>query len=226
MSRGAIFFLVIVTLGLTVLLAWLGWMTIPFNLLGWFLFITGWIYFGGILVVYWIRGIRFWRALAAGKIEIEERGDRSFWFIIPGMMAVFYLPPLEYLFSPGAHPPSIWIQITGLSIVFFGSALFVWARSVLGDFYSGHVSVIEGQPLVRHGPYRFIRHPAYAGYLLIAMGLAIGYASLAGSIAVALLLIPSVVYRIHVEDKLLAKSFGAQFTDYARRTKRLLPHLW
>ncbi|HEX6034528.1 MAG TPA: hypothetical protein VFY83_08845, partial [Anaerolineales bacterium] len=118
MSRSALFFLVIVTLGLAILLAWLGWMTIPFNLLGWFLLVTGWIYFLGILVVYWIRGIRFWMPRAEGKIEKEERGDRSFWYIALGMIAVFYLPPLEYLFFPTVSPPSSWIQIAGLFIIF------------------------------------------------------------------------------------------------------------
>lgn len=226
MSRSAILFLVIATLGLAILLAWLGWVTIPSSLLGWFLLITGSIYFFGVLIAYWIRRIRFWRPRAEGKIEKEEPGDRSFWFIVLGMIAVFYLSPLESLFFPTVRSHSFWLQITGLFFVFLGSALFVWARRALGSFYSGHVSVIQGQRLVRHGPYRFLRHPAYAGYILIALGLALGYASLAGFVAVLFLLVPSVLYRIRVEDTLLASFFGAQFHAYAHTTKRLLPYIW
>jgi protein-S-isoprenylcysteine O-methyltransferase Ste14 len=142
------------------------------------------------------------------------------------MIAVFYLPPIEFLFFTAGLPRNVWMQIIGLLIIFFGSFLFIWARRMLGKFYSGHLSVVEGQQLVQGGPYRFIRHPAYAGYILIALGLALGYSSLAGWAAILFLLIPSVMYRVHVEDQLLAEYFGAQFNDYARRTKRLFPGIW
>lgn len=226
MSRAAIYFLVVITLGLAILLALLGCATIQTNLLGYFLLITGLIYFFGIIVVYWIRGIRFWGPQAKGEIAKEEREDRSFWFITVGMIAAFYLPPLEYLYFINIIPRGVWIQITGLILIFFGAVLFVWARRVLGQFYSGRVSVIVGQPLVRHGPYLFVRHPAYAGYLLIALGLALGYSSLAGFAAILFLLLPAVLYRIRVEDKLLAEYFGMEFEEYAGRKKRLFPGIW
>jgi protein-S-isoprenylcysteine O-methyltransferase Ste14 len=143
-----------------------------------------------------------------------------------GMIAAFYLPPIEYLFFPAVLPRTVWIQVAGLLLVIIGSALFVWARRTLGNFYSGHVSVIEGQPLIRSGPYRFIRHPAYAGYLLITLGLALGYSSFAGLTVVLFIVLPCMVYHIYVEDKLLAGYFGVQFEDYARGTKRLLPGIW
>ena len=84
----------------------------------------------------------------------------------------------------------------------------------------------EDQRLVQDGPYRFIRHPAYAGYLWISLGLAVGYSSLAGLAAALFVLLPSVIYRIRVEDKLLSEHFGAQFEDYAERRKRLIPKVW
>lgn len=226
MSRATIFFLVVVTLGLAILLALLGWATIEWNLLGWFLLITGSVYFFGVIIVYWIRRIQFWRPQAQGEIVRDEQDDRSFWFIVIGMISVFYLPPVEYLYFNAVLPRSVWMQILGLLLLFLGSLLFVWARRVLGKFYSGHVSVVEGQHLVQHGPYRFIRHPAYAGYLLISLGLSVGYSSLAGFSAILFLLLPTVLYRIRVEDQLLAEYFGAPFNNYARITKRLLPCVW
>jgi protein-S-isoprenylcysteine O-methyltransferase Ste14 len=96
----------------------------------------------------------------------------------------------------------------------------------LGNFYSGHLCVVEGQPLIQHGPYHFIRHPAYAGYVLIALGLSIGYSSLLGLIVILCLLLPTVIYRIHVEDAVLAEHFGNPFKSYARKTKCLLPYVW
>jgi protein-S-isoprenylcysteine O-methyltransferase Ste14 len=201
-------------------------MTLASNLLGWFLLFTGSIYSIGIVVVYWIRRIRFWGPRAGGETLREEAGDRSFWFIVAGMIAAFYLPPLEYLYSVALMFRHLWMQSAGLLMIVLGSTLFIWARRVLGKFYSGHISVVEGQPLVKHGPYRFIRHPAYAGYILIALGLAVGYSSVSGLVAVLFVLLPSVVYRIGIEDRLLAEYFGYCFERYAAATKRLIPYLW
>jgi len=225
-SRAAIFFLVFVTLGLAILLAILGLATLPSNLVGWFLLMTGSVYFFGVIIVYWIRKIQFWGPRAEGEMIYEERNDWSFWFIVIGMIAALYLPPVEYLFFTVVLPRGFWMQIIGLLLIFLGSGLFIWARRVLGKFYSGHVSVIEGQKLVQHGPYRFVRHPAYAGYILITLGLALGYSSLMGLAAILFFLLPALMYRIRVEDQLLAEHFGGQFKDYASRTNRLIPGIW
>ncbi len=226
MSRTLIFFLVVVTLGLALLLAWLGLATVPSNLLGWFLLIMGLVYFFGVVIVYWFRRIQFWKPHAKGETIREERSDGSFWFIVIGMIAAFYVPPSEYLLLEAILPRVVFMQIIGLFIIVLGSILFVWARGALGQFYSGHVSVIEGQRLVQDGPYRFIRHPAYMGYLMLALGVALGYSSVIGLLAILGLLLPSLLYRINVEEKLLSEYFGEAYRRYASRTRRLLPGIW
>jgi hypothetical protein len=95
MSRIAIIFLVVITLGLAILLALLGVATLQSNAMGWFLLITGSVYFFGVIIVYWIRRIRFWRPRAIGKIVREERDDWSFWTIVAGMIAAFICTPLS-----------------------------------------------------------------------------------------------------------------------------------
>lgn len=226
MGQLAIFFLIFITLGLAILLALLGYMTIRSNLLGWFLLVSGAVYFFGVVIVYWMRGIRFWRPRAKGNMVREERNDWSFWFIVAGMVAIFYLPPVEYVLLSTVLPRNFWMQITGLFLIFFGSILFIWARRTLGNWYSGHVSVVEGQPLVQSGPYCFIRHPAYAGYILIACGVAVGYSSLLGFVVIPLILLPSVIYRLSVEDRLLAEHFGEEYRQYAKKVARLIPRIW
>ena len=226
MSRIAIFFLVVITLGLSLLLSFLGLATIKSNLLGWFLLVSGLVYFFGVIIVYWVRRIRFWRPRAKGEIVKEEKNDWSFWMIVAGMIAVFYLPPVEYLYFKAILPRTVWMQITGWILILCGSVLFIWARRVLGKYYSGHVSVVDGQPLIQNGPYRFIRHPAYAGYIFIALGVTVGYSSLAGLVIIPVLLLPSVIYRLSVEDKLLAEHFGGQFKKYADKVARLIPGIW
>jgi len=141
-------------------------------------------------------------------------------------MAAFYLSPLEYIYFPGFLPRASYLQYTGFGLILLGVALFVWARRTLGSNFSGHVSVKKGQELVRSGPYKYIRHPAYAGYLLMALGISLGYSSLAGLTSVLLLLIPSVVFRLQLEEKLLSGQFGGDYEDYTKKTKKLIPGVW
>lgn len=226
MNRFAILFLMVAAPALAICLALLGLETLQENLLGWFLLVTGIIYAAGIVISHYIREERFWESRLKGLVTAEEKADYSFWFITLGMMTAFYLSPLEYLYIAPLLPRTTCMEVSGLVLVILGSVLFVWARRILGESYSGHISVKEDQELMQIGPYRFIRHPAYLGYLLMALGLALGYSSLAGLIAVPLVLIPATIFRIRVEDKMLAEHFGASFAEYVRKTKRLLPGIW
>jgi protein-S-isoprenylcysteine O-methyltransferase Ste14 len=77
------------------------------------------------------------------------------------------------------------------------------------------------KPNVRISP-----HPAYAGYLVMALGLSLGYSSLAGLLTIIILLLPSLIYRINVEEKLLADHFGEVYRQYIQTTKHLIPGIW
>jgi protein-S-isoprenylcysteine O-methyltransferase Ste14 len=226
MSHAAIFFLMFVSPLLAVLLGLLGWATLRTNFLGGFLLLVGIGYILGLCYVTWIRKKQFWKSSLKGSVSQEEIGDLSYWLIIPGMLITFYASPIEYIAFPYSYPLSAWLKATGLILVVLGVAIFVWARRALGSSYSGHISVLSEQPLVQSGPYRFIRHPAYLGYLLMGVGISLGYFSLIGLIAIPLLLLPGLIYRIRVEDKLLAVHFGWQFQAYAASKARWFPGVW
>jgi len=225
MSRMTRFFLLGITPLLALVLAALGAATLATNPLGWFLLAAGIIFTGGMVIVYYIRRIRFWESSLDGDTAQQERGDRSFGLIALSLAAATFLPPIEYLFFPLVPCPP-WMSACGLGLVVPGAALFVWARRTLRRCYAGHLTVKTGQPLVQGGPYRRVRHPAYAGYLLMVLGTGLGYASLAGALAVLLLVLPALIYRMNVEERLLVEHFGDEYRRYADRTRRLIPGIW
>jgi protein-S-isoprenylcysteine O-methyltransferase Ste14 len=226
MSQIAKFFLLVVAPILAMLLAVLGVETLPANPLGWFLLLVGVVYTAGVVIVCAIRKERFWESPLNEAPTHEERGDRSLWFITLGILAAFYLSPMEYLYLPASLPRNPWMSFSGVGLVAVGTILFGWARRALGKSYSGHVSVKTEQALVKSGPYRFIRHPAYAGYLLMALGISMGYSSLAGLASTLVLLLPSLIYRIKVEERLLTNHFGEAYRQYADGIKRIIPGFW
>jgi protein-S-isoprenylcysteine O-methyltransferase Ste14 len=225
MSRLAVFFLMILAPALALILALFGLETLWTNLLGWFLLVFGIAYMAGGLIYYFIRRQPFWQPTSRGKAVEEKKGDRSFWAILPGFLAVFFAPPFEFMYWH-LFPNPLWLQITGLGIVVAALVLLLWSRAYIRGLYSGHVEVQAEHKLVQSGPYCFVRHPSYAGFLLIALGLATGYSSWIGVAALLLLLLPGLIYRIRVEERLLEAKFGEEFRAYTSRSKKLIPGIW
>jgi protein-S-isoprenylcysteine O-methyltransferase Ste14 len=226
MSRLVVFFLMLVASALAIFLALLGLETLDDNILGWFLLVFGVAYPAGGIIHYFIQREPFWKSARGSEITREEKGDRSFWLILPGFLAVFFAPPLEWMYMSAILPRNIWMQICGLVLVLLGLTLLIWARSHIRGLYSGHVEIQVGHRLVASGPYRCIRHPGYAGFLVLVLGVALGYSSLIGLLAIPLLLLPGLIYRMKVEEKLLAEQFGDEYSAYLAKTKRLLPGIW
>lgn len=210
-------FLLVIGNALAILLALLALETAPTNFLGWFLFAIGIAYgAGGIIYI--------WRIRDEENTSRAESGSRSFWWILPGFIAAFFVPPLEFLFFP-MLPHSLGLEMAGLLTILLGLVIRVWASVTLGGMYSGYLRVKIGRILVTDGPYRFVRHPGYAGFLLVALGLAIGYSSLIGLVAIPVLLLPGLAYRMRVEERLLHEQFGEEYIAYVQHTGKLFPRL-
>ena len=226
MSRLAVFFLMIVAPALSICLALLGLETLRGNMLGWFLLVLGIAYPAGGAIYYFIRREPFWNAANSGKTVLEEKGDRSFWAILPGFLVVFFSPPLEWFYLPAVLPRILWMQIAGLALILAAVGLRVWARAHIRGLYSGHVEVRANHRLIQSGPYRFVRHPGYTGFVLMALGLTTGYSSWIGLAAIPLLLLPGLAYRLGIEERLLIGKFGDEYKIYSQKTKKLIPGIW
>ena len=116
------------------------------------------------------------------------------------------------------------VRYLGLALFVVGSVLRVGAVFVLGRRFSGLVAIQEGHELVTGGRYRVIRHPSYLGLLLSLFGWALVFRSALG-VLVSLLLLP-LVARMNAEEALLESEFGDRYSDYRRRTWRLLPFVY
>lgn len=212
-------FLLIIGNALALLLALLALETTPKNFLGWFLF--------AISIAYGAGGVIYlWRNRDEEGARRSETGNRSFWWILPGFVVIFFAPPLEFLFLPALLPRGIAVELAGLVIILVGLAIRIWTRMTIGGMYSGYLRVKIGHVLVTDGPYRLIRHPGYTGFVIMALGLCIGYSSLIGLAAVPVLLLPGLAYRIKIEENLLTENFGDEYRAYAIKTSRLIPFVW
>jgi protein-S-isoprenylcysteine O-methyltransferase Ste14 len=113
----------------------------------------------------------------------------------------------------------------GLALYVLGQALRGWAISTLGDWFQGALVVQEGQHVVESGPYRLIRHPAYAGGILrtAALGLVLDNWLSLGLLVVGV--VAFVTARIQREERIL-RSGLEPYGAYESRTARLVPRIW
>jgi protein-S-isoprenylcysteine O-methyltransferase len=125
----------------------------------------------------------------------------------------------------GPQLPYIW-RWTGVAVAFFGVTVRVVAFSALGGSYSRTLKVEAQQGLVTSGIYRVLRHPGYAGSIMIWSGAAAAGGSILALVLVFVLLVAVYAYRIRSEEHMLVQYFGEQYENYKKTSWRLIPFLY
>ena len=119
--------------------------------------------------------------------------------------------------------PLFW---TGLLLMASGLALRFWAIRVLARFFTVDVNIQEGHELIRSGPYRWLRHPSYTGSLMTFLGFGLALGNVWSLLVVMAPVTVAFIWRMRVEERVLADAFPSQYPEYARQTKRLIPFVW
>ena len=135
------------------------------------------------------------RLLAAGGVERDRRHYPLFVLLLAA-----YLVAVALSIPPPGGTLVRWAT-AGLAATMAGR---LWTMAALGPRWTTRIVVLPGAPLVRHGPYRFLRHPNYLIVVLeiALLPLAVGawQVALVFSVLNAFLLL----HRIRREDAALA----------------------
>jgi protein-S-isoprenylcysteine O-methyltransferase Ste14 len=175
-----------------------------------------WLIFAGYWAVTWLRVKR--------TKEGEKSGDRLITLVVVGLAFILLfgnwlrIGPLRQRFLPQAN----WVAWCGVALTWMGTAIAIWARYFLGEYWSARVTLKQGHQLIRSGPYRWVRHPIYAGMLLGCVGAALVVGEWRGVVAVVLIFAAHSRKALR-EESLLTKEFGEEYLSYRRRTGFLLP---
>lgn len=117
------------------------------------------------------------------------------------------------------------IQYVGIIVILTGVLIRVNTIIKLGKAFSVNIGVHEDQKLLKTGLFSLIRHPAYFGIFLAFLGISISfYNPITTSFGIIFPFV-GLMYRIHVEEKLLVKYFGNEYKQYQKETKKLIPFI-
>jgi protein-S-isoprenylcysteine O-methyltransferase Ste14 len=141
------------------------------------------------------------------------------------ILAMFIVAGLDWRFGWSPAVP-LWLWLAALFVLILGSAFSSWAM-ISNAYFATTVSIQEdrGHTVATGGPYQFVRHPAYSGWMLSTLATPLVLGSLWAYIPAGLVVI-SFVVRTTLEDKTLRAELDG-YEAYARQVRyRLAPGVW
>jgi protein-S-isoprenylcysteine O-methyltransferase len=185
--------------------------------IGWF--VAG---YAGVLGFLVLEGSSRQRGAASSlNASRDDRGTTR--MIVAAYATAAVAAPLVRLMRPPQLPRAV--APVGLGLEVAGLGLRAWSMRTLGGSYTRTLRVGSVQQVVDRGPYRFVRHPGYAGSLMIWTGFALTSRSLRVVEVVGGLLSVAYHRRVGAEEALLRRELRG-YDAYSKRTKRLVPFVW
>lgn len=177
-------------------------------------------------MVFWI----YWSFGAPQRRPSKRQVARTFTVLNTSLLYLGFLLVLLARSVPGSLgllfvPQTTPINVTGTVFAILGVTFAIWSRQSLRNSWSGEVAITQGQQFIRSGPYAMVRHPIYAGMLLALLGTTL-VSSTVGSLLGFVLAIMSLWQKAYVEEQFLLVEFGAQYANYQREVKFLIPFLY
>jgi len=170
--------------------------------------------------------------LIADRANLSDKDDIKSWdktlaplVAILGPVVVLLVAGLDMRFAWSPNLPLV-LQVTGLVITALGYSLGVWATAV-NRYFSAVVRIQRerGHSTITSGPYRYVRHPGYAGGMLANLAMPLVLDSL-WALVPAVLVNCLLIVRTALEDRTLHEELVG-YGEYARRVcYRLLPGVW
>ncbi len=181
------------------------------------------------IIACWVVFVAFW-AMAAftTKRTVQTQGLAArLTHSIPvfaGCWLLLKSPSYGQPLGDRVLPHSALVAGAGLAVTLLGLSLALWARAILGRNWSGTVTFKEDHELIRHGPYRYVRHPIYSAILTMLAGSAIAFGRLGGLIGLPLVVL-GVWLKLSQEEALLTEHFQAEYVSYKSKVSALIPGL-
>jgi protein-S-isoprenylcysteine O-methyltransferase Ste14 len=120
-------------------------------------------------------------------------------------------------------PTTAWAGVAGMIL---GISLRIWANQTLGASYTRMLKTVQGQSIVSNGPYRILRHPGYAGVLLMWFGAGVALRNWIALVLMAPFLGWAYRRRMNAEEEMLLTYIGEEYREYRRRTWRIIPFIY
>jgi len=189
---------------------------------------------GGLSTVVLLRGaslVAFGGSMVQGasrrggaQPNAEQQGSRTPLRANLVSFALFYATLFA---APGTTEgaASLVLAIAGSALAVVGAVVVRRARDHLGAAWSFAPRADADVGVVTTGLYRRVRHPVYLGLGLLTVGEAVAFRNGAALLVVGAVVLPTLLWRAAIEERLLIRVFGERYAAYRAHTKMLIPYL-
>jgi len=157
--------------------------------------------------------------------ELADAGDlaaaATLHKVLVGLSQALIVLPIPGLLGH-VLPDSLALTAAGFGIEIAGLGIAISARRQLGRNWSAEVRIAHDHALVRDGVYAHLRHPIYTGALCMYAG----FTLISGTVHALLgfvLVCLAYARKIQLEERILAQRFGAEFDQYRRESRAVIP---
>jgi protein-S-isoprenylcysteine O-methyltransferase len=164
------------------------------------------------------------RRRAAKRFAAGDKGSlRVIW--LAGFVAIFCAYRVAAFPGVAAIPILQNAPQIGIGVFCLGTALRWYAIAHLGRLFTVNVAIVEDHRLIETGPYKWVRHPSYTGWLLAVTGLGLCLANWISLLILLAVTIGLIIWRVGIEEDALRIALGEAYASYASRTWRLIPYV-
>jgi len=161
--------------------------------------------------------------LRYNRVIDPERADWHFLFIATLIwVSALIVTAWDFIAVQGMNYRFGIVSAIGLSFGLTGVSIRRIAKRTPGKYYSYGLKTLRDHKTIKHGIYKYIRHPCYLAMILYSMGIPLFLSSLYGFLLI-LALLPCILYRIRIEEYMLTEKFGDKYRKYMTKTKKLFP---
>jgi protein-S-isoprenylcysteine O-methyltransferase Ste14 len=165
--------------------------------------------------------IWFWGAVMMGVLSLLRVPPRSAMVNLRSILATGAMMVAPALLRPDPPASTGWFAYAAIAIEIVGITYTQVARLYLGRRF-GLLPANRG--IVSTGPFRWVRHPIYSGWVILTIGYLMAYPNLR-NLAMFLLSLPFLVWRMALEEEHLVQD--PEYREYLARTRwRLIPGIF
>ena len=163
------------------------------------------------------------RRLASGpRAEKESRQQVIQLLASIAFVGMFVEPGFDHRFGWSTVPTVLVL----LGDVFVIAGFWIVFRTFRENSYtSATIETVEGQHVVATGPYAWVRHPMYAGALLMLLGTPLALGSV-WALAAFIAMLAVIVWRLTDEERVLSRDLPGYAAYVSTVRYRLVPYIW
>lgn len=168
------------------------------------------------------------RELLEGRVKAGPVAEtRKSQQVIQGLASLFFIgifivPGMDFRFGWSSVPAAVCLIADGLVALGFYFVFLVFREN---SYTRATIEVSAEQKVIGTGPYRIVRHPMYAGAMLLVVATPVALGSLV-AVPFAIPLILVVIVRLLDEEKFLSANLTG-YVQYTQKVRyRLVPGVW